>query len=118
MTQYSRHGSTKHKRIVDVATTHISDLEVAQIVPCDWCATDVRLIVYWALNTYLSLSHCAVTALLLRCMGLFPLILHPNCAATETMTLVVRPIILNSKSLEQSWLDEIRTDRGYSGIKS
>ncbi len=29
-----------------------------------------------------------LTVLLLRFMGLFPLILRPHCAATETMTLV------------------------------
>ncbi len=71
-----------HERIVDVATTHRSDLGLHKSSP----ATDVRLLyTYWALNTCLSRFYCALTAHLLCFMGLFPLILRPQCAATETM---------------------------------
>ena len=54
-------------------------------------ATSVRLLyVYCALIAFISRSYCAVTVLLRRFMGQLPLILRPHCAATKTMTLVIR----------------------------
>ena len=79
--------SELHERIVHVETTHRSDLGSQTSSP----ATSVRLLyVYCALIAFISRSYCAVTVLLRRFMGQLPLILRPHCAATKTMTLVIR----------------------------
>ncbi len=81
--------SKLHEPIVDVATIHRSDLGSQKSTH----ATGVQLHVF-LLGSQLHASprsYCTVTALLLCFMGLFLLMLHPHCAATETMMLVIRP---------------------------
>ena len=102
--------SELHERIVHVETTHRSDLWSQTSSP----ATSVRLLyVYCALIAFISRSYCAVTVLLRRFMGQLPLILRPHCAATETMTLVIRSrrcsYVCNRFSM-RSYCDHTYTD--------